>query len=155
MIQGNVTIGPCCILNQQCRIIAEEGGSINIGSHNMIEDQVVIRCSAGHTVTIGTHNQIGVGSHIQDAQVRTSVSVHVWNEVQPGLCCNFALTFRLEATTQLIQSANWARESFFVMIASSAPWLVLHNIVGFDTSNTPNLKPPACMPATGYFRRKV
>ncbi len=68
-IQGDVSIGACCVLNPQCRIVADPGGKIVIASHNLIEDQVLIRCSAGKTVTIGTHNVLCVGTVVHDAQV--------------------------------------------------------------------------------------
>eukprot|EP00750_Incisomonas_marina_P031911 INCI849.1.p1 GENE.INCI849.1~~INCI849.1.p1 ORF type:complete len:201 (+),score=46.90 INCI849.1:69-671(+) len=69
LIQGDVTVGACCVLSPQCRIFADPGAKIIIGSHNLIEDQVVIRCSAGKTLTIGSHNMICVGTQIQDSQV--------------------------------------------------------------------------------------
>ena len=70
LVQGDVTIGACCVLHPQCRIVAEEGGKIIIGSHNMIEDQCVIRCSKGKTITIGNHNILSVGTQILDSEVR-------------------------------------------------------------------------------------
>lgn len=84
-IVGDVQIGKCCVLNPQCRIIAEKGAKIVIGSHNLVEDQVTIHCSAGNTLQIGSHNHISVGTLVQDAQVsfgsmaRSLIALHlIW-----------------------------------------------------------------------------
>ena len=82
-IEGNVTIGPECIIHPSAVIRAEEGLSITINAGCIVEESVVME-TAGNSMDVGRGNIFQVGCRVQVFRVGDYNVFGVKSEVGAG-----------------------------------------------------------------------
>ncbi|CAM9730135.1 unnamed protein product [Chrysoparadoxa australica] len=68
-IQGNVRIGPGCIVHPCCTIVSQGGGAIIFGEDCVVEERAVITNESSEDMLIGAGNLFEVGCCVRSAKI--------------------------------------------------------------------------------------